>query len=69
MALKIVRCAMVIFVVAVIVSTLTKNKKKGSKMKRHKMTKSYSQKVFKKGAILTHKKNLNSNPMRGGIRL
>lgn len=38
-------------------------------MKRQKMSKKHSQKVFKNGAVLTHKKNVQGAPMRGGIRL
>lgn len=38
-------------------------------MRRQKMSRGSSNKVFRKGAVLTHKKNLTSNPMRGGIRL
>lgn len=38
-------------------------------MKRYKMSKKHSQKVFKSGAVLTHKKNVSGAPMRGGIRL
>jgi len=38
-------------------------------MKRFKMSKSSSRRNFTKGAVLTHKKNLAGNPMRGGIRL
>lgn len=38
--------------------------------KRRKMNKKGSRKYFKKNAVKVHKKNLiNSNPMRGGIRL
>lgn len=36
---------------------------------RKKMKKSYSRKVFTKGAVNIHKKNLGGSPMRGGIRL
>lgn len=38
-------------------------------MKRFKMSKKHSRKVFKHGAVLTHKKNVAGAPMRGGIRL
>lgn len=38
-------------------------------MRRHKMNKRKSKKMFSKGASRTHKKNINTNPMRGGIRL
>lgn len=38
-------------------------------MRRHKLTMKQSKKSFTKGALLTHKKNLASAPMRGGIRL
>jgi len=38
--------------------------------KRHAMSKKTSKKVFRKGAMKTHVKNLNRGvPMRGGIRL
>lgn len=38
-------------------------------MKRHRMSKSASRKVFTRGAVRIHKKNLQTGPMRGGIRL
>jgi hypothetical protein len=38
-------------------------------MKRHSMSKQASRKSFTRGASLTHKKNLQGAPMRGGIRL
>lgn len=38
-------------------------------MKRNRMSSSQSKKVFTKGAVLTHKKNTQGAPMRGGIRL
>ncbi|WNK13648.1 MAG: hypothetical protein [Microvirus sp.] len=38
-------------------------------MKRFKMSKKHSRRNFTHGAVLTHKKNLAGNPMRGGIRL
>lgn len=38
-------------------------------MKRHSMSGKASRKSFTRGAVLTHKKNLSANPMRGGIRL
>jgi hypothetical protein len=38
-------------------------------MRRHKMSNRHSKKLFSKTASRTHKKNLSSNPMRGGIRL
>jgi hypothetical protein len=39
-------------------------------MRRHKMSRSHSKKLFSHTAARTHKKNLHSgNPMRGGIRL
>lgn len=38
-------------------------------MKRRKMNRSQSRKVFKRGASMTHRRNLQSDPMRGGIRL
>ena len=37
--------------------------------RRQRMGKKKSRKVFSKTARKTHKKNLYSNPMRGGIRL
>lgn len=37
--------------------------------KRYSMTKKASRRSFTAGAVLTHKKNLAGNPMRGGIRL
>jgi len=36
---------------------------------RKKLSKKTSRKMFTKGAVRTHKKNLQSRPMRGGIRL
>jgi hypothetical protein len=38
-------------------------------MKRFKMSKGASRSNFRRGAVGTHRKNLNLNPMRGGIRL
>lgn len=38
-------------------------------MRRQKMKKSKSKKLFRKTAGATHKKNLRGSPMRGGIRL
>lgn len=38
-------------------------------MKRFKMSGKSSRRQFTRHAVSTHKKNLNSNPMRGGIRL
>jgi hypothetical protein len=38
-------------------------------MKRHKMNRSKSKKLFTSTASRTHKKNVAGNPMRGGIRL
>lgn len=39
-------------------------------MKRHKITKGRSKKLFSRTAQSIHPKNINnSNPMRGGIRL
>lgn len=40
-----------------------------SNFKRQKMTKKESQKDFTDHASVTHKKNLQGSPMRGGIRL
>lgn len=38
-------------------------------MKRHKMSKKTSKKVFKKGAVRTKSLNLRATPMRGGFRI
>lgn len=39
-------------------------------MRRHKMSKKRSKRLFSKTASMTHKRNANrGNPMRGGIRL
>lgn len=38
-------------------------------MKRHSLGKKASRKIFTRGAVLTHKKNIAPAPMRGGIRL
>ena len=38
-------------------------------MKRKKMQKRHSKKVFRKTAKSAHKKNFRARPMRGGIRL
>lgn len=38
-------------------------------MKRRKQPRSTSRKQFSRTASRTHKRNLNGNPMRGGIRL
>lgn len=39
-------------------------------MKRHKLSRSASRRNFTKGAIKTHRLNVNTtSPMRGGIRL
>lgn len=37
-------------------------------MKRKKLSRSKSRKIFKKGALKVNKKNLRVRPMRGGIR-
>lgn len=37
--------------------------------KRRRMSKKASRKSFRKGAMKTHRRNLSSRPMRGGIRL
>lgn len=37
--------------------------------KRFKISKKKSRRSFKKGAVKTHRKNLPTKPMRGGIRL
>lgn len=37
--------------------------------RRNKMSRQKSRRTFTKGAVRTHKKNLNDRPMRGGIRL
>lgn len=38
-------------------------------MKRHRMNRRTSRKLFTNTARRTHVKNLQGNPMRGGIRL
>jgi len=38
-------------------------------MKRRKMSRKASRRQFTKTASLTHRKNIQGNPMRGGIRL
>lgn len=38
-------------------------------MRRHKMGRSSSKRIFSRNASTTHRKNLGGNPMRGGIRL
>lgn len=38
-------------------------------MFRKRMSRRGSRKSFRRSASRTHKKNVNSNPMRGGIRL
>jgi len=38
-------------------------------MKRYKMNKSSSKKLFSRTAARTHSKNVRGVPMRGGIRL
>lgn len=38
-------------------------------MKRHRMSKSYSRQSFTRGAVRTHRYNVASTVMRGGIRL
>lgn len=38
-------------------------------MRRQKMGRSNSRRVFTKTASKSHRKNFGSNPMRGGIRL
>lgn len=38
-------------------------------MKRHKLTRKGSKRLFSKTAIKTHIKNIKAQPMRGGIRL
>lgn len=40
-----------------------------SNPKRQRMSKKHSRKSFSKAADLTHRKNLDDRPMRGGIRL
>ncbi|WNK14600.1 MAG: hypothetical protein [Microvirus sp.] len=37
--------------------------------RRHKMNKRHSKRLFSRTAARTHKRNVPSNPMRGGIRL
>lgn len=51
-------------------NTGKKNKLIGKNlMKRKKISRSKSKKMFSKHGSKTHKKNLRANPMRGGIRL
>lgn len=38
-------------------------------MRRSKINRSKSKRMFSKTASKTHKKNINPNPMRGGLRL
>lgn len=38
-------------------------------MRRMKMSKKASRRQFTRGAVRTHRKNVASGPMRGGIRL
>lgn len=38
-------------------------------MKRHKMGRRHSKKMFRKHAMKTHRRNVGHAPMRGGIRL
>lgn len=38
-------------------------------MKRHKMSRRHSKKLFRRTASRTHKKNLRAVPMRGGFRI
>ena len=38
-------------------------------MKKHGLSRKASSKSFKKGAVKTHRKNVDPRPMRGGIRL
>lgn len=38
-------------------------------MKRHKMPARQSKRTFTKHAMRAHPKNMQANPMRGGIRL
>lgn len=38
-------------------------------MKRQKLSKKRSKKMFRKGAARTHERNVRRSPMRGGIRL
>lgn len=38
-------------------------------MKRHKLSKKHSKKIFKKGAKKTKSVNIAPTPMRGGFRL
>lgn len=46
-----------------------KNTEEKLMKRRSRMSKKRSRKSFSKGASRTHKFNLNTNPMRGGIRL
>ena len=38
-------------------------------MKRRRMSRRKSKRVFRRSAARTHKKNLRASPMRGGFRL
>lgn len=38
-------------------------------MKRYKMSRTKSRKVFRKGAVKTQSLNLRARPMRGGFRI
>lgn len=38
-------------------------------MRRQKMSRGNSRRVFTKNAVKSHKKNFRGSPMRGGIRL
>lgn len=38
-------------------------------MKRHKLSRKKSKKIFTKGAVKVKKKNLRARPMRGGFRI
>lgn len=38
-------------------------------MKRHRVSRRKSKKMFTRGAKRTHKRNLRARPMRGGFRI
>lgn len=38
-------------------------------MRRHKLSRGSSRRIFSKTASRSHRKNFGANPMRGGIRL
>lgn len=44
-------------------------KRRVLEMKRHRIPRQKSERQFTRGAQRVHPKNMNTNPMRGGIRL